>query len=201
MGLRRHPFTPGFDAVEARLLMATTASPLGNSSASANPILYAYTQAYLSHLGQSNYNPALDADHNGVINGRDADPLLKSLIPQTPPTHLQLTLALGPHEQANTPHPANEGGVTRSPTYVTIIGRTTPNSLVFTDDSNNDFRFKGGSVIAVNAEGWFTDTVEISGPYKFGQHNFQVVTPSLQVIRRAFPILQLVTPVKPKSGS
>ena len=103
MGSRRHPFTPGFDAVEARLLMATTgsggnasnpaeASPVGNSSASANPTLYAFTKAYLSHVGQPNYNPALDADHNGVINGRDADPLLRSLAPQTPPSRLQLTL-------------------------------------------------------------------------------------------------------------
>ena len=67
------------------------------------------------------------------------------------------------------------------------MGHTTPNSLVFTDDANNDFRFRGGSVIAVNAEGWFTETIEIAGPYKFGQHNFQVVTPSLQVIQTSLP--------------
>ncbi len=106
MRSRRHAFTPGFDAVEARVLMATSTTgstgnesspvgppPVGTSSATAIPILDAFAKAYLSHLGQSNYNPAVDTNHNGYVGRRDAYPILRGLAAITPYEPPLLTLA------------------------------------------------------------------------------------------------------------
>ena len=106
MGTKRHPFTPGFDAVKARLVLATTQRARWEIPAPrpSDP-LRLHPSPTLSPPGSIELQPALDADHNGVINGRDADPLLKSLIPQTPPTHLRTALAAAKTPRAGQ-HPA-----------------------------------------------------------------------------------------------
>ena len=180
---RRHRFSPGFDRCEARLALA--AGP------TVNPLLAAYAKAYLTAVGQPNYNPAVDTNHNGLIGMGDALPILHALAPITPRAPLRLTLTLAPGDQVNTPHPANSGGVTRQQKQVTIIGHTVPNSLVFTDDANNDFRFKGGTAIPVDSSGFFSIVVKFTSPNKLTQHDFLVIDPFGLQLRRAFPILQL----------
>jgi hypothetical protein len=188
MRSRRHGFTPSFDRCEARLALSTAAA--GPTIA---PILSEYADAYLSAVGSPRYNPAVDANHNGIVAMGDALPLLRTLAPVTPKAILRLTLTLAPGDQVNTPHPANSGGVTRQRTHVTIIGHTVPNSLVFIDDPNNDFRFRGGSVIPVDSSGFFSVPVVLSPPSRISQHNFLVIDPFGMQLRRAFPILQLTS--------
>lgn len=211
MQTRRHRFKPGLDRCEARLLLATTtgaANSTGSSGSSGpavkppaempilvgpaiNPLLSAYGEAYLSVRGKPNYNPNVDINQNGLVGMEDALPILHSLAPATPKVPLTLYLTLAPGEQANTPHPSNSGGVTRQAKQVTIIGHTTPNSLAFTDDANNDMRFKGGTAIPVDAHGNFYITIRFTSPYHISQHNFLIIDPFGHRLRRAFPILQL----------
>jgi hypothetical protein len=197
MRSRRHAFTRGFDRCEARLALSNVVAvppPIVTTTTSGPtiaPILSEYANAYLSAVGSAKYNPAADANHNGVVAMGDALPLLRTLAPTTSRSPLRLTLTLARGDQVNTPHPANSGGVTRQSKTVTIIGHTVPNSLVFTDDPNNDFRFRGGSVIPVDSAGFFSETVTFTSPYKLNQHNFLVIDPFGAQLRRAFPILQL----------
>jgi hypothetical protein len=156
-----------------------------------NPLLSAYGEAYLSVRGKPNYNPAVDINHNGIVGMEDALPILRTLVPETPSVRPSLFLTLAPGEQVRTPHPANSGGVTREQKQVTIIGHTTPNSLVFTDDANNDMRFKSGVAIPVDANGNFVITIRFTSANKISQHDFMVIDPFGNRLRRAFPILQL----------
>jgi hypothetical protein len=190
----RHGFKPGFDRCEARLALSTVTTvppPIVTTGPTTAPILSEFAKAYLSALGSPRYNPAVDANHNGIVAMGDALPLLRTLAPVTPKALLRLTLTLAPGDQVNTPHPANSGGVTRQTRQVTIIGHTVPNSLVFTDDKNNDFRFRGGSVIPVDSAGFFSLTVTFTSPYKISQHDFLVMDPFGMQLKRAFPIVQL----------
>jgi hypothetical protein len=188
----RHSLKPGFDTFEDRLV-PTIAGP---NPPIVQPILSEFAKAYLSHVGQPSYNPVVDVNHTGFIGMAAGVKIVKSLAPITPKAVLTLTLTLAPGQQANTPHPANSGGVTRKTGTITIIGHTVPNSLVFTDDKNNDFKFRGGSVIPVDSSGFFSTTVTLTSKattssYLIGQHNFLVIDPFGQQLRRAFPILQL----------
>lgn len=206
----RHRLTPGFERCEARLVLSPAATGAGTATGPGTgtgtnptttttvtagptiaPILTEYANAYLTGVGNPKYNTAADANHNGIVAMGDALPILRSLAPQTPPAPLRLTLNLLRGDQANTPHPANSGGVTRQPKQVTIIGHTVPNSLVFTDDPNNTFKFRGGTAIPVDSAGFFSVTVTFTSPYKISQHDFLVIDPFGQQLRRAFPILQL----------
>jgi hypothetical protein len=198
----RSRFQPGLLALEARLPLAgagtgSTATPPAEQpilvGPTINPILSSYAEAYLSVRGKPNYSPAVDVNQNGIVGMEDALPILHSLAPITPKVPLTLYLTLAPGQQANTPHPANSGGVTRVPKQdsLTIIGHTTPNSLAFTDDANNDMRFKGGVAIPVDSHGNFYLTIQISTPYRISQHDFLVIDPFGHRLKRAFPILQL----------
>ncbi len=208
---RRPRYLPGFDRCEPRLALAgATGVATGSGSAGStgpavpapivttitngptiNPLLSAYANAYLTHVGQPNYNPAVDVNHNGIVAMGDSIPLLRSLAPITPRAPLRLLLNLAPGDQVNTPHPSNSGGVTRQAKQVTIIGKTTPNSLVFTDDANNDFKFRGGTAIPVDSAGFFSLTVTFNSPFKIAQHDFLVIDAFGHQLRRDFPILQL----------
>ena len=211
MRSRLHRFKPGLERCEARLPLASatgaaTDTGSGGSTGPAvpppvetpvltgpaiNPLLSAYAEAYLSVRGKPNYNPNVDINHNGIVGMEDALPILHSLAPATPKVRLSLYLTLAPGDQVNTPHPANSGGVTRQQKQVTIIGHATPNSLAFTDDANNDMRFKGGTAIPVDAYGNFYITIRFTSPYHISQHDFLIIDPFGHRLRRAFPILQL----------
>ena len=187
----RRRLTPRFDRYEERLALSTAAASAVPTIA---PILSAFSDAYLSAVGSPKYNPIADANHNGIVAMGDAVPLLRTLARATPRAILRLTLTLAPGQQANTPHPANSGGVTRKNGVVTVIGHTVPNSLVFTDDKNNDFRFRGGSVIPVDSAGFFSFTVTLSktqttdsSTFLIAQHNLLVIDPFGQQAQAGVP--------------
>jgi hypothetical protein len=114
--------------------------------------------------------------------------LLKALAPTTPRVPLQLSLALAPGEQVLGHHSANSGGVTRD-SMITIVGHTTPNSIVFTDKLTgpraNNYRFEG-SAIAVNSEGSFSYQIHVKDALT--QTEYLVLDPFGHQVIRAFPI-------------
>ena len=90
-------------------------------------VLTALSKAYLSHVGQPNYNPAFDLNHNGQIGQDDAKLLLRSLPPLSPKIPLKLYVALAPQDQvARAHHPAELGRASRTARTPTILGHTTP---------------------------------------------------------------------------
>ena len=104
--------------------------------------LQAFAPSYMSQQGELTYNPAADFNLNGVINLYDAKALLDNMAPLTPDLPLTARLTLAPQDQIHYSGPNNLGKDTFQQ-VVTILGHTTPGSLVITD--NNTSRLPGGT--------------------------------------------------------
>ncbi len=215
---------PGVERLDARVVlsasaglvaaMATTTTtinsnfrPVPGSFPSANPNrpftpadLQAYASSYLSVSGDPDFTPQYDFNGTGFIGQPDATPILRGLAAITPKTPLKVSLKLAPGEQVQGHHPADSGGVTRLGT-VTVVGKTTPNSIVFIDgptssthqQSTGNFKFQGGA-IATDSQGNFTYTVKLANVSRGGSLlgvNFLIRTPFNQQVIRSFPILRL----------
>lgn len=189
---------PYIEALDARLVpsASTTAipslSPAGDvgdqvKGPQTAKILQSFVSAYLSRRGESRYNPEVDTNHNGFVGQGDARPILRTFASVTPRRPLRISLALAPGDQVRGPRPENSGGVTRR-TDVTIIGRTTPNSLVFTDDVFGDFKF-AGQALASDSQGFFSYKLHLSDTLT--QNNYLAFDPFGHQTIRAFPILLL----------
>jgi hypothetical protein len=166
---------------ERRALSATPTSTVTLS------LLNGFTHAYLSHVGQPNYNPAFDLNHNGQIGQTDGRLLLRALPPVSPKVPLKLTLSLAPQDRARGPLPHNSGGITHSK-EPTVLGHTTPGALVFSGTGTFDLNLHGPAVVA-DANGNFSYTINLTDG--INQLNFQVVTPFGQQLLRAYPIYWL----------
>jgi hypothetical protein len=146
--------------------------------------LQLFAPAYMSKQGDANYNPAADFNHNGIINLYDAKALMRNMTPLTPRLPLTARLRLAPQDQIHYSGPTVSGAATFHKT-VTILGHTTPGSLVIED--NHTARLPGGtqaykfsgpahatdangffSVKSVNTEGLNNNDFLILDP--FGQH-------------------------------
>jgi hypothetical protein len=199
----RNRIAPSVEGLETRLAMSATTivAPIANV-AQGQAMLQAFTAAYLSNYGQPRYNPALDFNHNAFIGQPDANPILRGLAPFTPHIRQQVKLFFAPGDQVRGHHPSNSGGMTRQDT-VTIIGKTTPNSIVFTDQLTGpragNYRFRGPA-IAVDAQGNFSQTIVLSPPTPRGKHrpqmaltnvDYLIVDPFGHQVIRDFPIVQL----------
>jgi hypothetical protein len=219
---------PGVEPLDARIVMSTaiptvtaaaspTATPAASSTfrpvpgtfPSANPNrpftpadLQAYAAAYLSVSGDPDFTPQYDFNGTGFIGQNDATPILRGLASITPDIPLKLTLKLAPGEQVSGHHPANNGGVTRDGT-VTVIGKTTPNSIVFLDSplttsthsasSTGNFKFEGGA-LTTDSQGYFSYTINLTALSHGGSltaTNFLIRTPFNQQLIRSFPILRI----------
>ena len=97
--------------------------------------LQAFAPSYMSQQGEPNYNPAADFNLNGVINLYDAKALLHNMAPLTPDLPLTARLTLAPQDQIHYSGPTVSGAATFKP-RVTILGHTTPGSLVITDNKH-----------------------------------------------------------------
>jgi hypothetical protein len=215
---------PGVERLDARVVMSATVPtvstaatsvvspfrPVPGSHPSANPNrpftpadLQAYAAAYLTVQGDPDFTPQYDFNGTGFIGQPDATPILRGLASITPNVPLTLSLKLAPGEQVSGHHPANNGGVTRLGT-VTVIGKTTPNSIIFLDSptttsshssaSTGDFKFEGGAVVS-DSQGNFSVTIKLTNVSRGGSltaTNYLVRTPFNQQLIRAFPILRLV---------
>ena len=125
--------------------------------------LQAFAPSYMSQQGEPNYNPAADFNLNGVINLYDAKALLHNMAPLTPNLPLTARLILAPQDQIHYSGPTVSGAATFQ-RVVTILGHTTPGSLVITD--NNTSRLPGGTqaykftgpAVATDSGGFFSIT-------------------------------------------
>jgi hypothetical protein len=199
MPARRNRFRPRLAELEPRLALSAPTAAIhaagANGAVPANrnrPFtpadLQAYSKAYLSFIGQPNYNPAYDFNGNGFIGQNDARPILRGLAAITPNIPLRIEMNLAPGEQIQGRHPIISGGITYK-RDVTVIGHTTPNSIIFTDlttgaDPGN-FKFEGPAVVS-NAKGVFTISYKLS--VGLTQTNYLIVTPFGQQTIHAFPI-------------
>jgi hypothetical protein len=129
---KRLSHRPKLELLESRIAMSAAPVP-GDLGGQVNPVLQAYSDAYLSVRGRPRYNAAVDSNHNGFVGQGDARALLRTVAAITPRLPLKVVVNLVPGEQVSGGHPKNSGGVTRFH-KVTIVGRTTPNAIVFLDN-------------------------------------------------------------------
>ena len=146
---------PVLEPLEPRLVLSATAvAPVGSAvAADTIATLEAFTQHYPSRLGNANYDPAFDLNHNNQIGQTDGKLLLHSLPPVSLPIPLELRVSLAPADQARGPVPQNSGGVTHL-RQVTVLGHTTPGALIFTGTGALDMRLHGPAYVA-DAKGNF----------------------------------------------
>ena len=162
--------------------------------------LQAYAAAYQSSRGSPRFTPQYDFHGTGFIGQNNATPIVRGLATITPYSPLRLTLALAPGEQVVGHHPANNGGVTRLG-MVTIIGKTTPNSIIFTDGPTTlstlptgNFKFQGIAVTS-DSQGLFKYSLELNRLSRGGSSTntaFLIRTPFGQQMIRAFPVRRLL---------
>ena len=153
--------------------------------------LQAFAHAYGARLGDSNFNPAADFNQNGVINLYDAKALLHNMMPLTPKLPLTARLTLAPQDQIHYSGPTNLGGDTLQQT-VTILGHTTPGSLVIED--NNTSRLPGGTqaykftgpAFATDANGFFS--VTSTNTTGLNNNDFLILDPFGQQMIIDFPV-------------
>ncbi|HKI21264.1 MAG TPA: dockerin type I domain-containing protein [Isosphaeraceae bacterium] len=146
--------------------------------------LTAFAAAYETGPGNPNYNAAADFNQSGLININDAKALMQNMTPLTPDIPLQAVVNLLPADQAHYAASKNSGGSTFQ-RDVTIVGHTTPGSLVITDSKASDYSFTGAAV-ATNASGSF----EVKATNKDGINNndFLILDPFHHQLVRDFPI-------------
>jgi hypothetical protein len=189
-------FGPSLDLLDARVALSGIAYTPAD--------LAAYAKAYELKAGQPGFTPEYDFQNNGVITKQDAEPILRSLASVTPFSEARVQLALAMGEQVTGHHTTNSGGVTHDPS-VTIVGKTTPNSIIFTDGSTapgivpstGNFQFTGMALTS-NDQGYFEYPLTLPKPSRGGALvaiDFLIRTPFGQQVVRAFPI-RLVPPVK-----
>jgi hypothetical protein len=153
--------------------------------------LQAFASSYMSQQGEPKYNPAADFNLNGVINLYDAKALLHNMAPLTPNLPLTARLTLAPQDQIHYSGPTNLGGDTFQQ-VVTILGHTTPGSLVITD--NNTSRLPGGTqaykftgpAYATDANGFFSITT--TNTQGLNNNDFLILDPFGHQMIIDFPI-------------
>jgi hypothetical protein len=147
-------------------------------------VLTELSDAYLSHAGDANYNPAFDLNHNGQIGQTDAKLVLRSLPPLSPKVPIKLYVSLAPQDQVGRHHPTNSGGVTFSQ-VPTVIGHTTPGALVFTGTGTLDLKIRGPVIVADNQGNFAVKVKQADG---INQFNLLAVDAYGQQTLFAFPI-------------
>jgi len=199
MSERPRPLRPSVDALEPRLALSGAPVP-GDAGGVVAPALQAFVDAYPSTRGQANYNPAIDANHNGQIGHTDAKPILASLAAITPRVPLRISLNLAPGQEARDPHPRNSGGVTHK-RAVTVVGRTTPNSIVYLDSPLSATKGKAagrstagtfafaGPALAADSRGYFS--YKVSLPDRLTNTEYLIRDPFGNQKVFTFPILRI----------
>jgi hypothetical protein len=153
-----------------------------------------FQHAYLSTPADALYNPSADANKNGFVGHGDARFLLRNLPPVTPKTPLSVDLALAPGQYASGTAYENSGGITHL-TRVTVVGHTTPGSIVFSDSGLGDYTFTGAAVLA-DEDGNFAANFTLDPEDRLKNTEFLVIDPYGQQTIRAFPILLIPPFVK-----
>jgi hypothetical protein len=210
---RRPSSRPNFEVLESRLALNASAAafasglrphaaarrggevaespPSSNVQGAVDIDLTTFAAAYGSRVGRPAYNPAADFNSDGVVNEADARVILNSLAPVTPRQPLSLSIRIASADLAHYKAPTVSGGATFNRDF-TIIGRTTPNSLVIED--NHTARLPGGTQAfkfpgpahATDANGFFT--FQSTNNAGINNNNFLVITPFGGRLVRSFPV-------------
>lgn len=163
--------------------------------------LQSYANAYLAFSVDPRYNPALDFNGTGFIGQNDATPILRGLKAITPKQPFVLTVGLAPGEAIRGHHPSVNGAATHL-ARVTVVGKTTPNSILFYDafansrlGASGNFKFQGGAFVS-DSQGRFSYTLDLTPLSKnsITTLNLLVRTPLGHQTIRAFPIIRVGTP-------
>ena len=148
----------------------------------------AFAPAYLTKTGDGFYLAAADANGNGFVGQGDALALEHNLNPPTRPIPQSVTIALAPEDRPRGHiHQHNSGGFSYKST-VTIVGRTTPGSLIFSDSAAGDYSFTG-PIQHADASGQFAFRQRLAD--KLTNTEFLIVDPFGHQLIRAFPIRRL----------
>ena len=135
----------------------------------------AFAPAYLTKTGDGFFNPAADANANGFVGQGDALAQVHNLTPLTRPIPLSVTIALAPEDRPKGHiSQKNSGGFTYK-TDVTIVGRTTPGSVIFSDSGLGDYSFTG-PILHTDANGIFTIRQHLAD--KLTNTEFLIIDPS-----------------------
>jgi hypothetical protein len=143
-----------------------------------------FAAAYGSKVGQPAYNPSADFNLNGLINLYDAKALEHNMKPLTPDQPLQAIVNLQPSDQAHYAASKNSGGSTFKKD-VTIVGHTTPGSVVIEDSKSGDFTFTGNA-IATDAKGFFF--IKVKNSAGVNPNDLLILDPFGHQLIRAYPI-------------
>jgi hypothetical protein len=146
--------------------------------------LRAFAPTYMASRGEPNYNSAADFNQNGIINLYDAKALMENMTPLTANIPPEADVHLVPADQAHYSASTNSGGSTFK-RDVTIVGLTTPGSIVITDSTAQNYRFTGPAV-ATNADGFFA--VAAKNSEGINNNDFLILDPFGHQLIRDFPI-------------
>lgn len=134
-----------------------------------------FAPTYSSKIGDPNYLASADFNHNGVINLYDAKALMANVQPLTPPIAQEAEIHLAKGDQPRWDATTTSGASTvfERPT---IVGKTTPGSLIIEDNpqkgllpgGSQAYKFNGAAH-ATNADGTFS--FPTSNPNKEGLNN------------------------------
>ena len=152
----------------------------------------AFAAAYQTGYGGLAYNADADSNRNGFVSQDDGMLLERNLSPLTPRHGIDISLRLAPGDQAPPAGFSNSGGITLK-SKVTVLGHTTPGSLVFSDNFQGTYKFSG-SVLPTDSNGNFSYVTGTSAGDAQGLTNteFLVFDPYGQQKFKAFPIVKLV---------
>jgi hypothetical protein len=205
MPARERRLRPILDGLESRVTLSSGLKPIATFHTTTGAVpanrnrpfttadLVAYAKTYDSFIGQKVYNPAYDFHGTGYIGQNDSAPILAALAPITPRVPFRIVMNLAPGEQIQGNHTTNSGGVTYRKT-VTVIGHTTPNSIVFFDKTKaavaGNYKFRGGAV-DVNSQGVFSVKYTLSD--QLTNTDYLIITPFGQRMIHDFPIVRQPT--------
>ena len=146
--------------------------------------LQAFASAFGTTRNDPLYKPSADANHNGFVGIGDAKFLERNLTPLTPKIPIKIDLHLAPGEQVLHAKEHNSGGETRV-ADITILGRTTPGAIVFTDSAAANYKFDG-KALPTDAQGDFSFKTHLKD--RLTNFEFLAIDPFGQQTIRAFPV-------------
>ncbi len=146
-----------------------------------------FQSAWLTTPADAFYNPAADLNHNGFVGQGDAKLMERNVTPITPKAPLQVSFHLAPGQTAVHPGISNSGAVTNQ-IHVTVLGHTTPRSIILSDSGLGDYTFIGAMAYA-NDKGNFAFTFTMKPTDALKNTDYLVIDPYGQQIVQDFPIV------------
>ncbi len=154
----------------------------------------AFVNTYPAKTNQPGYYAAADSNQNGIINQYDAMALERNMPPYRKPGGGWTLINLAPQDLIQHSQSINSGPATTQKN-ITIVGYTTPGSVVLVDSTLGDYNF-GSAALSTDARGFYsTKAINTSG---VNIYNFKILDPFGHQYIRSFPVFW-TTYAKPNS--